>query len=93
MGSPPPPTTAWNFEAAISALTVLKKPCQVEFHTDSNYLKNGSITKWLPGYKQNGWRSKAEAAGEKIATFGVREEPPLLLHKITWALGQGPRRG
>ncbi len=45
-----------ELQAAISALSVLVEPCAVEFHTDSNYLRDG-ITKWLRGWKRNGWRT------------------------------------
>ncbi len=43
--------------AAVEALQALKEPCQVELHTDSEYLRNG-ITKWLPAWKRRGWRRK-----------------------------------
>jgi ribonuclease HI len=42
--------------AAIEALSALSKPCVVELHTDSEYLRNG-ITKWIHGWKKNGWRT------------------------------------
>ena len=42
--------------AAISALEALKRPSRVELHTDSVYLKDG-ITKWIHGWKKNGWRT------------------------------------
>lgn len=35
--------------AAIQALQALKKPCIVELHTDSQYLKKG-ITEWMDGW-------------------------------------------
>ena len=48
-----------ELRAAIEALSTLKQPCAVEFHTDSNYLRDG-ITKWLHGWKRNGWRTQAK---------------------------------
>ena len=48
-----------ELQAAISALSALTEPCAVEFHTDSNYLRDG-ITKWLRGWKRNGWRTTAK---------------------------------
>jgi ribonuclease HI len=48
-----------ELQGAIEALSALKKPCVVEFHTDSNYLRDG-ITKWLQGWKRNGWRTAAK---------------------------------
>ena len=37
--------------AAIEALNALKRPCAVEIHTDSQYVKNG-IQGWLHGWKR-----------------------------------------
>ena len=42
--------------AAISALEALKKPCSVDLHTDSQYLRQG-ITGWIHGWKKNGWKT------------------------------------
>jgi ribonuclease HI len=45
-----------ELRAAIEALNALKRPCRVEIHTDSNYVREG-ITKWIHGWKRNGWRT------------------------------------
>ena len=42
--------------AAISALEALKRPCRVDLHTDSQYLRNGVMT-WIANWKRNGWRT------------------------------------
>ncbi len=42
--------------AAIRALEALKRPCRVELHTDSQYLRQG-VTEWLAGWKTRGWRT------------------------------------
>ncbi len=42
--------------AAIEALKALKRPCNIHLHTDSTYLRDG-ITKWIHGWKRNGWRT------------------------------------
>ncbi|MGL4527666.1 MAG: ribonuclease HI, partial [Aestuariivirga sp.] len=42
--------------AAIMALESLKRPCPVEMHVDSQYVKDG-ITKWIHGWKRNGWKT------------------------------------
>ena len=42
--------------AAISALEALKRPCRVDIHTDSQYLRNGIMT-WIANWKRNGWRT------------------------------------
>jgi ribonuclease HI len=45
--------------AAIQGLRSLKEACAVEVITDSEYLKNG-ITKWIHGWKRNGWRTSSK---------------------------------
>ena len=45
--------------AAIRALEALKRPSEVALYTDSTYVKDG-ITRWLPGWKAKGWRTKAK---------------------------------
>lgn len=45
-----------ELRAAIEALNALKRPCEVELHTDSNYVRDG-ITKWIHGWQRNGWRT------------------------------------
>lgn len=46
--------------AAIKALEALKRPCKVELHTDSQYVRQG-ITEWLAGWKTRGWKTAAKA--------------------------------
>lgn len=46
-----------ELRAALEALNALKESCEVELHTDSQYLRQG-ITEWIQGWKQNGWRTK-----------------------------------
>src|ERR1700759_4026836 len=45
--------------AAISALESLTRPVPVQLYTDSKYVLDG-ITKWLPGWQRNGWKTAAE---------------------------------
>lgn len=40
--------------AAVEALRTLKGPCEVEFYTNSQYVRNG-ITEWMRGWIRNGW--------------------------------------
>ena len=48
-----------ELQAAIEALNALKESCEVEFYTDSQYVKNG-VQSWLAGWKQNGWKTKTK---------------------------------
>ncbi|WP_298138201.1 ribonuclease HI [Acidiferrobacter sp.] len=43
-----------ELQAAIAALKALKRPCEVEIVTDSQYVRQG-ITEWLAQWKRRGW--------------------------------------
>ena len=45
--------------AVISALEALTRPVPVQLYTDSKYVLDG-ITKWLPGWQRNGWKTAAK---------------------------------
>jgi ribonuclease HI len=68
--------------AAISALESLKRPCVVDLHTDSQYLRQG-ITQWIHGWKKNGWRT-AERKPVKNADLWQRLEQALSRHEVRW---------
>ena len=68
--------------AAISALEALKRPCRVDLHTDSQYLRNG-ITTWIGNWKRNGWRT-ADKKPVKNADLWKRLETALAPHQIRW---------
>ena len=55
-GVPATTNNRMELQAAIEALDTLKHPCIVHLHTDSQYLRDG-VTKWLKGWKRNGWRT------------------------------------
>ncbi|MCK5922646.1 MAG: ribonuclease HI [Methylococcales bacterium] len=46
-----------ELQAAISALQALKRPCQIEFNTDSQYVRRG-ITEWIGKWAANDWKLK-----------------------------------
>ena len=68
--------------AAIVALESLKRPCPVEMHVDSQYVKDG-ITKWIHGWKKNGWKT-ADKKPVKNAELWQRLDAALANHKISW---------
>ena len=68
--------------AAIEALAALSQPCVVEFHTDSNYLRDG-ITKWLQGWKRNGWRTKTKQP-VKNKDLWRRLDAAVSTHRVNW---------
>ncbi len=47
--------------AAIEALRVLKRHCEVDLTTDSQYVRKG-ITEWIENWKQKGWKNSQRKA-------------------------------
>jgi len=45
--------------AAIKGLESLKRIGKIRIYTDSTYVRDG-ITKWIHGWKKNGWRNAAK---------------------------------
>lgn len=78
-----PDTTNNRMEltAAIEALQALKKPSQIEFYTDSQYLKRG-ITEWMPNWRARSWRRK----GGKLANVDLWQalDRNIRRHQINW---------
>jgi len=68
--------------AAIMALEALKRPCQVELHTDSQYLRNG-ITLWIKNWKARGWKT-ASKDDVKNVDLWTRLDEAVRPHKISW---------
>jgi ribonuclease HI len=68
--------------AAIVALEALKRPCTVDLHTDSQYLRLG-ITQWLEGWKRNGWRTAARQA-VKNEDLWRRLDDAARRHGVRW---------
>lgn len=73
--------------AAIAALEALKRPCTVILSTDSVYVKDG-ITRWIHGWKRNGWRT---AAKKPVANADLwqRLEAAAVKHNIDWRWVKG----
>ena len=86
-GVPATTNNRMELQAAIQALKALNQPCSIEFHTDSNYLRQG-ITSWVAGWKRNGWRT-ASKEPVKNADLWRRLEAALAQHTVTWQWVKG----
>ena len=73
--------------AAIQGLEALKEPCQVTLYTDSKYVLDG-ITRWIHGWKRNGWRTASKAA-VKNAELWQRLDHATARHQVQWKWVKG----
>ena len=81
-GEAPSTNNRMELMAAIEALKALKRPCHVQLTTDSNYVRDG-ITKWIHGWRRNGWRTadkKPVKNAELWQALMEAAEP----HRIDW---------
>jgi ribonuclease HI len=81
-GEPLTTNNRMELMAAIRALETLKRPSQVKLHTDSIYLRDG-ITKWIHGWKRNGWRTAGKKP-VKNADLWQRLESAVETHDVSW---------
>lgn len=70
-----------ELKAAIEGLQRLKESCEVQFHTDSEYLRNG-ITAWIFGWKKKNWKK----GGKPIKNADLWQELDRAAsgHKVVW---------
>lgn len=68
--------------AALEALKSLNRPCQVQFYTDSEYLRLG-ITEWIESWKKLNWRTKGK---KPVANADLWKQllPLTEEHEIEW---------
>jgi len=87
-GSDPKTTNnRMELQAAIGALRALRRPCRVEFHTDSQYVRRG-ITEGVAKWAAAGWVTKA---GRPVPNADLWRELAELVqrHEITWRWVRG----
>lgn len=71
-----------ELQAAIGALTALRRGCRVELYTDSKYLRDGML-RWLDDWKLRDWRTAGKKSVKNRDLWetldGLRAR-----HQITW---------
>ncbi|WP_066963796.1 ribonuclease HI [Microbulbifer sp. Q7] len=68
--------------AAIQALDALNQRCQVDLHTDSQYVRQG-ITGWIHNWKRNGWKT-ANKKPVKNADLWQALDEAIAHHDVQW---------
>ncbi|MCL6678576.1 ribonuclease HI [Sphingomonas sp. RG327] len=81
-GEPLTTNNRMELKAAIEALNTLKRPCAVEIHTDSAYVRDG-IMKWIHGWQRNGWRT-ADKKPVKNADLWQELLDAESRHRVKW---------
>lgn len=81
-GVPATTNNRMELKAAVEGLKALKEPCEVEFLTDSQYVRSG-ISEWLKDWKMRGWKTKDKKA-VKNEDLWKELDAESVKHQITW---------
>jgi ribonuclease HI len=76
-----------ELRAVIEALNLLKEPCHVILHSDSQYMKNG-IQKWIFNWKRNNWRT-ADKKPVKNQDLWIALDNAAQRHQLDWQWVKG----
>ncbi len=74
--------------AVINALAALKTACDISLYTDSKYVMDG-ITRWLPCWKKNGWKTSNKKSPVKNVDLWQRLDELAIGHEIRWIWVKG----
>ena len=86
-GEPHTTNNRMEMMAAIQALEALTRPCKVELHTDSQYVRNGIMT-WISGWKARGWKT-ADKKPVKNEDLWKRLDEARARHDVDWRWVKG----
>jgi ribonuclease HI len=81
-GEPATTNNRMELTAAIVALEALTRPCAVDLHTDSQYVRNG-VTSWMEAWKARGWKT-ADRKPVKNVELWLRLEAAAERHDVRW---------
>jgi ribonuclease HI len=86
-GEPATTNNRMELMAAIQALETLSRPCDIELHTDSQYVRTG-ISEWLSLWKARGWRTQSKGA-VKNEDLWRRLDAARTRHTVDWRWVKG----
>ncbi len=81
-GEPATTNNRMELMAAIVALEALTRPCAVDLHTDSQYVRNG-VTQWIAGWKARGWKTADRKPVKNVELWRQLEEASER-HDVAW---------
>ena len=81
-GEPNTTNNRMELTAVIQALSSLKRPCEVDLYTDSEYVRQG-ITSWIHGWKTRGWKT-ADRKPVKNVDLWQALDGLAAAHQVKW---------
>ena len=68
--------------AVIQGLNSLKRPCEIDVFTDSQYVQKG-VTEWLRGWKARGWKTADKKPVKNEDLWRLLDEAAAP-HQVAW---------
>jgi ribonuclease HI len=86
-GEPDTTNNRMELLAAIMALEALNRACEIELHTDSQFVQKG-IGEWLPNWIRRGWKT---ASGDPVKNqdLWLRLQAAAQHHQVKWRWVKG----
>jgi ribonuclease HI len=81
-GEPGTTNNRMELTAVIRALEALKRPCEVDLYTDSQYVQKG-ISEWIASWKRRGWKT-ADRKPVKNVDLWMELDRLAGAHRIRW---------
>jgi ribonuclease HI len=81
-GEPATTNNRMELTAVIRALEALKRPCDVDLYTDSQYVQKG-ISEWISAWKRRGWKT-ADKKPVKNVDLWLELDKIAAVHRIHW---------
>lgn len=81
-GEPDTTNNRMELTAAIEGLKALTEDCDVALTTDSVYVRDG-ITRWLPKWKQSGWKTAAKKPVKNQDLWQMLDKETSR-HRVSW---------
>ena len=73
---------------AIVALEALKRPCEVELHSDSQYVVNAFNQHWVEGWLRKGWKNSQKQPVKNVDLW-QRLLAAMRPHRVIWLWVKG----
>jgi ribonuclease HI len=86
-GEPNTTNNRMELKAVIEALSLLKRPCEVIVHTDSQYVQKG-ISEWIHGWKARGWKTASREPVKNVDLWQALDAAQSK-HRIQWRWVKG----
>jgi len=86
-GEPDTTNNRMELTAAIEALKLLNRPCEVRITTDSEYVRRG-VLEWMANWKKRGWKTAAKQPVKNQDLWMALDEQ-LSKHQVEWRWVKG----